>query len=543
VVDSRLCPLMVSLWQKCDCLHSSLHDIAEHWSDWSYCQEVSTHKQHFVSQLLLEGLKQLDEDEMKDEANELITDLLQGVTHRLESFVSEIRLDGMRIAKQIARLVQQELHFDELEEAEKNEQKARNIPPVVPSPPEVETPTHFTHKEKKTKRKPKKTVDPDADFDSDADDDDDDDNECEQTSDDSDASSASFDDELVPYSLDDDEDDLLETAKPLHLLRALELLRTGENDEHAASNHKTALGSLPDLVRKRPDDLPDVAISLVLQLIRMEDKFGTVNFLTSRQQSMVALCVMEPIIVGKQLTEEAFKEYPLADKLTCFGTLQQAAYELSGSMALDHPTTVGGGGNRMTALENETVMDVTASTSSIETESTTTQVARLQSKTRRKRSPRMTESTIIQNKFTPVAPMWFYSILGQFLKEKENEAMWSGSTGSHLLCTMLKTMAVIVEFAGLASAPILSRDLIELASSFLGADVTEVRLAVLIAISTSISVLPEDRILSILFERGDSMIRTIANLAKTDPDHNCRALASSLSHSFVDATRQYSMLT
>ena len=102
---------------------------------------------------------------------------------------------------------------------------------------------------------------------------------------------------------------------------------------------------------------------------------------------------------------------------------------------------------------------------------------------------------------------------------------------------MLQTMAVIVEFAGLASAPVLARDLIEFSSSFLDADVSEVRMAVLIAMATSFSVLPDDRILIVLLERGDSLIRTITNVAQTDPDHNCRALASSLSSSFADASK------
>jgi hypothetical protein len=332
--------------------------------------------------------------------------------------------------------------------------------------------------------------------------------------------------------LDDDEEDLMETPKPLHLLRALELLRTGENDEHAHSNHETALRALSELVRKRPDDLPDVAISLVLQLIRMEDKFGVVDFLKLRQQSIVALCVMEPVVVGKQLTEEAFNEYPLSDRLTCFGALQQAAYELSGSMALDEPNSLEASASPL--LENQKATYIT--TAAIDTTSTT-HVARLQAKTRRKRSPRPTLA-IIKNNFTPVAPMWFYSILGQFLKEKENEATWSGSTGSHLLSSMLRTLAVIVEFAGLASAPVLARDLIDISASFLGADVAEVRMAVLIAVATSFSVLPDDRIFAVLLERGDSLIRTVANLAQADPDHRCRALALTLSHSFADAGTQ-----
>ena len=459
----------------------------------------------------------------------------------------------MRIALQVAHRVDQELHFDELSddddddddpdndkadptEADPNPQGQDHHALVIPDPPielsSVENlpPTITTTiphtAAKKSKRKPK-PVDPDASYDSDDDNDDNDEDEGASKDSEDDASTV-YDDVLVPYNLDDDEEDLLATPTSLHLLRALELLQTGENDEHAHSHHESTLKALPELVRKRPDDLTDAAISLVLQLIRMEDKFGIVDFLKLRQQCIVALCVMEPVLVGKQLTEEAFKEYPLSDRLTCFGALQLAAYELSGSMVLgEHAASIS---STSTLLEIKKSTDITSST--IET-AAMTHTAQLLTKTRRKRSPR-TDVSAIKNNFMPIAPMWFYSILKMFLNEKDDEATWSGSTGSHLLSSMLQTMAVIVEFAGLASAPVLARDLIEFSSSFLDADVSEVRMAVLIAVATSFSVLPEDRILAVLLERGgDSLIRTLANVAQTDPDHNCRALASSLSHSFV----------
>jgi Telomere length regulation protein len=530
VVDIRLCPLFLALLERCGILRSSLLDIAEEWSEWSFCQDVSTHKQHFVSVLLLEGLKKLKDEDLEDT---LTMELLQGVTHRLESFVTEIRLDGMRIAQQVAQRVHQELHFEELEQAENEKMNQMRdlhtkIPLLDENEDNVDASMRTASKQKKSKRKPK-PQDPDAEFNSDDDDD------SGSVSNPGDDSSTIYDDELVPYNLDDDEEDLRETAKPLYLLRALELLRTGENDEHAHSNHDTALRALPELVRKRPDDLPDVAISLLLQVIRMEDKFGISDFLKLRQQSIVALCVMEPVVVGKQLTEEAFNEYPLSDRLTCFGALQQAAYELSGSMTLDQSAGALQTGPTPFMVENQNSAD-SATKTTLEIASSV-RGPLLQSKTRRKRSP-LVAPAIIKNNFTSIAPMWFYSIMGRFLKEKENEATWSGSNGSHFLASLLQTLAIIVEFAGLASAPVLARDLIEFSSSFLGADVAEVRMAVLIAVSTSFSVLPADRILAFLLASGDTLLRTITNLANADPDHKCRALASGLSQYFGEAAKQ-----
>lgn len=519
VVDLCLCPLFVTLLKRCEILQATLMDIAEAWSEWSFCQDISTPKQHFVSRMLLQGMEELEEEEFNDA---LISELLQGVTHRLESTVSQIRLDGMRIARHIAIRSQQELHFEELEAAEQKE--VTEVVSTTAKEDSQEAPLVINKKTKRRRKVKPVIIDPDAEFDSDEE-------EIEEgsvNSDGDDDSLSLYDEELVPFNLEDDEEDLLQTPKPMYLLKALELLQTGENDEHAYSHHETALRALPELVRKRPDDLPDVAISLVLQLIRMENKFGIDNFLSLRQDSIVALCVMEAVVAGKQLTEEAFNEYPLSDRLACFGALQQAAYELSGHMAQDKASWKDNSEVKSSVLKDKQESLTTLSEK---------QIVRVQSKTRRKRSIRVVPSTI-KNNFTAVAPMWFYSIIGEFLKEKDNESIWAGSTGSHLLSGMIQTLAVIVEFAGPACAPLLAGDLIDFSSSFLGADVAEVRLAILIAVSTSFSVMLDDQVLGLLLKSGDSLAGYITTLAHSDPDVKCRELATGISHLIGDVVKQ-----
>lgn len=513
--DTRLCPLFVSLLERCDILLSSLCDVAEQWSKWSFVQQIPTAQQHFVSQILLEGIQRTpmcDDDPLSvinDDA--LILHLLQGVTHRLESFVPGIRLDGMRIAKHVARRRNQVLQFDELFEAEQtvsrkgdgnktNNLNGEDLLPIEPT--NLKPPSKII--DKKSHKKKTRLRDPDEEFDSDEE------NESIPTSEDD--TSTVYDDELVPYSLDDDEEDLLETPKPLYLLQALELLRTGDADEHAYSNHETALRALPELIRKRPDDLRDVVISLLMELLRIEDKFGIDEFLHLRQKSLVSLAVMEPMTVGNKVIEMVFKDNSLSDRLACFGALQEAAYELSGSKDLDK--------RAIQSLDENTFKD-----------SSTQQISRLESKTRRKRSPRMDPMTV-KNLFTPIAPVWFYSLTGQFLKERDNHVLWSGSTGSQLLASLFRTLAVIVEFAGIVASPVLAKDLMELVWPFVDADVAEVRLAVLTSITTFFAVLPDDRVLPVLLEQMQSLPQSIASMAQTDPDNDCRQLATTLSQSF-----------
>ena len=336
--DPQYPPIIAQLLDQADgqCLYKHLCDVAEIWSQWSFCHERDSEHQHYVSQVLLCGLSRLGKENISD-SDDLTLCLLQGVTHRLESFFPQTRKDGMRIAQQVAKRLGQDLQFDELEE--EPQQKSddafihedstvlTNINEVIPT--KTSEPKKLKQKSISHKR------DPDADYDSDDDEEEEfeDDTKNEEQSEGD--NSTIWDEELVGYDLEDAEEDLVETRIPLHLLEALELLRTAENHENAYSRHETALQSLPDLIRKRPDDLPDVAVSLVLQLLRMENKFNISGFVESQHEAMLALTVNEPYSVGQCLIDRLFQDSCLSSRLSILATLQEAAYDLSGSKELD----------------------------------------------------------------------------------------------------------------------------------------------------------------------------------------------------------------
>jgi hypothetical protein len=169
---------------------------------------------------------------------------------------------------------------------------------------------------------------------------------------------------------------------------------------------------------------------------------------------------------------------------------------------------------------------------------TSEQVVRIQSKTRRKRSPRTSPRTL-SNRFTSIAPIWFYSLVAGFMAHKENEALWSGSTGSQFLANLFRTLSIIVEFSGIYGSPqVMAKDLFELVWSFRDADVAEIRLSVLVAVATSIAMLPEERMLALLMEGGDSLPRIMSDMSSRDPDKNCRSLALTISQSLVEVLDQ-----
>lgn len=151
--------------------------------------------------------------------------------------------------------------------------------------------------------------------------------------------SITWDDDLRPYDLEDFEEDLVETKRPYHLLEALDLIRTVESDEHAYSNHETGLKYLTQLIQSRPDNLPDVAVSLLLSLLKMENKFNIENFLELRQQAITSLVIQEPHLVGKTMIDELFKDSGLSDRLNILVALQEAAYDLSGNKSLNNKET------------------------------------------------------------------------------------------------------------------------------------------------------------------------------------------------------------
>ena len=117
-------------------MYDHLLDIAETWSQWTFCQETDLPQQQYVTQTLLVGLKRLKREDSQDDNNtattmdsdELTLALLQGVTNRLESFQPGIRQDGMKVAQAVAQRLGQSLHFDELvdEEASSSDQKVEN---------------------------------------------------------------------------------------------------------------------------------------------------------------------------------------------------------------------------------------------------------------------------------------------------------------------------------------------------------------------------------------------------------------------------------
>jgi hypothetical protein len=241
---------------------------------------------------------------------------------------------GERLAKRLG----QELQFDEL-----NTQRQGDIW-TAPKPAleqgnlqQVQDgATPRPSRSAEIRKTPRRTqIDPDAEYMSEEEENDADDDDASSSSELDDDDSVWEDDHLVAYDLDDDEEDLRETARPLYLHECIELLRTAETEDNASSSHQAALKELPALVRSRPVDLPDISESLAIELLRMENKFNMENFAEMLLSSIISLAVEDPLSVGQTLIAQLFQEGSLFNRLTALSSLTEAASELSGEKDLE----------------------------------------------------------------------------------------------------------------------------------------------------------------------------------------------------------------
>lgn len=139
-----------------------------------------------------------------------------------------------------------------------------------------------------------------------------------------------------------------------------------------------------------------------------------------------------------------------------------------------------------------------------------------------------------KNRFSDIAPLWFYSLVEKFWERKEEASLWSGNVGSLLLAKFIETLTVLVENCGPfhSSTQVLANDLLELAWIFRDAEVAEVRSSVLCAVGSSLTMMSEKSLSRLLFDtHAVDLPHYIESTSRNDRDHNCRNLAMQISSS------------
>ena len=159
-------------------------------------------------------------------------------------------------------------------------------------------------------------------------------------------------------------------------------------------------------------------------------------------------------------------------------------------------------------------------------------------KTRRwGRGRRTIQNRIVENRFGPVAPAFFYPLVQGFLSSKSEERIWGGDKGGTLLSILVIALSTFVENSGRhPGTVVLAKDLFELSWTFIVAENNEVRLAVLIALATCLLHVSEDYLMLVICGTED-VLRVLSRIATMDTDENCRVLAASIRHSLQSSIR------
>lgn len=150
------------------------------------------------------------------------------------------------------------------------------------------------------------------------------------------------------------------------------------------------------------------------------------------------------------------------------------------------------------------------------------------------------EPKAINNRFGNVAPVWFYSLIGNFMDRKDDAALWGGEIGATLLSSMFLTLSRVVGCTGpnTPGVDVLAKDLFELVWSFRSAEVPEVRASVLYAVGTAIGFLREESVMTLLFDSSADNLATHLRLtSENDPDGDCRKLARALTYTVTSTLK------
>lgn len=329
------------LGQRTSVLRRHLNEVVSCWSEMVFVQHTGMSLQHHVTHFLLSAIPMLDKDIVVVHSR-LVTTLVNGVSVRLASSLDAVRKDGMRVAELLAKCMNSTLKFEELDhEREIDGVGIADISTEEPSDKEIIRNEGRRAKYKRASHRAvkQKQVDPDAEYVSDQDSSD------SSRSDDDTGKGSDFqvdedsvwddDEPLIPYNLDDDEEDLRETPTPLYLRQCLDMLRTPDTEGAACSRQESALEALSSLVRSNPADLPDFTLPLCKEILHLENRFDFPDFGVRTDAGLLSLTVMQPILAGECLIKEFFSEVGLSIRLSVLHTIENAAYELSGAKVME----------------------------------------------------------------------------------------------------------------------------------------------------------------------------------------------------------------
>ena len=314
--------------------------IAE-WIDKDFVLNADDERREFVTLVVVYGLKFIEDDEAFAMA------VVPGVSTHLESTRQIDRYHAMIVAEAFAKVVKQDLAFDELtdqyrahvqsylrdldDEFAKDDEENVIVTTTTKEAwaaadararaKDEETIEKFSGwekrehavAEKKQRRQTKDAIKRDQ--------------TRRERPDDVilSGSESESDDEEVPLELSDDEesleafdltdpgDDLAAVQKPRYLRDLITLLETKREKEDSRECHSVAIESAEVLIRSRPADLKDAAVTLATCLLHLSNTFDLPNFQDRCRSSLIALTALRPTEVTAYLIPSAHRHWIPSD--------------------------------------------------------------------------------------------------------------------------------------------------------------------------------------------------------------------------------------
>ena len=516
-----------------DVLMKHLADVAMVWSESSFVNNIDNSRQRHVSYFIIYAIGFMEKNSTRSLQQMAVQELIPGVSNRLKVSEESCRIDGMRVAEQLAPILGQTLNFEELDGV-RDENTSKNTTDLTDETNKgVECPNKKDERlsrsrKRENRSKTPKELDPDEDYNSDS-------SSCSNNSsvggDSAYSSDSEWDEEgLLSLEIRDDEEDLRVVPRPKYLRECLDLLRADGDDHVTVCKHEAALKELPCLVRNLPPDLADFASSLARELLYKENKFDLPNFVELRLAALCALAACEFAAVEFLEGQLFVADAHLGTRMDILQVIKNTANELSGQLELDKirsnqtsnallPKVAGKRSLVSDELIQKSVRNITAPSDGTMKESNTRRWGR---------GRRIIENKTVKNMFGQLAPNFFYPLLKGFSDSKGNEVLWGDESGGMLLSNLLITLSVIVDNSGLhPGTAVLAQDLFELSWSFFVAENGEVRRAVLVALATCLPCLPSDYILRNVVGH-EQFTAVLRNTATFDSNEHCRLLASSI---------------
>jgi hypothetical protein len=284
------------------------------------------------------------------------------------------------------------------------------------------------------------------------------------------------------------------------------------------------LSKLTTIITAQPLDLHDVISMLVRILLHLEDKFGMDQFDEKRWNSLMALGASAPTETCLLLVGEMRGNISLCTRLDSLSLLKGIAQDLSGTRRNDLPKQLMSSDQEMSRCSTKLRLARNQSETSNGGNNAASELPMQLAKTRRWRKER-TPTTSTPNKFGAVAVQMVYSLLSFLSQTRTDEVIWGGAIGEQFLSEFLKTLCTMIYCASTypsSSLLILAADLFDLAWIFHDAKCSEVRHASLLAMFTSISLLPLESVMQ--HAHGTGLF--LRQCSERDESSDCRQIAT-----------------